>query len=168
MSKALLRRIGKSGGFLGRNLGPFQNIGLYLIENVLKPLAKSALISLGSIAAASATDEATRKKLLGSVYVTLIISNKEMNDIMKIVKSLEEIVLLINLVRKAIKNEAKEQKGGFLGMLLGTLRTNLVGNLSTGKGKIEHVKEELVKVRIFNSALSFKKFWNTKVLSKWY
>ena len=56
-----------------------------------------------------------------------------MNDIMKIVKSLEEFGLLI---KGAIKNEAKEQKGGFLSMLLGTLGTSLLGNLLTGKGTI--------------------------------
>ena len=52
-----------------------------------------------------------------------------MNNIKKIVKSLEESGLLIKGVNKAIKNEAKEQKGGFLGMLLGTLGASLLGNL---------------------------------------
>ena len=64
---------------------------------------------------------------------TLIISNEEMNDIIKIVKSLEESGLLIKGVRKSIKNEAKEQKGRFLSMLLGTLGVSLMGNLLTGK-----------------------------------
>ena len=68
--------------------------------------------------------------------MALIISNEEMNDIMKIVKSLEESGLLIKGVSQTIKNEAKEQKGGFLGMLLGTLDASLLGNLLTGKGKI--------------------------------
>ena len=67
---------------------------------------------------------------------TLIISNEEMNDIMKIVKSLEESGLLIKGVSEAIKNEAKEQKGGFVEMLLGTLGASLLGNLLTGKAKI--------------------------------
>ena len=57
-----------------------------------------------------------------------------MNDIMKIIKSLEEYGLLIKGVSETIKNEAKEQKGGFLGMLLGTLGASLLGNLLTGKG----------------------------------
>ena len=56
---------------------------------------------------------------------TLIISNEETNDIMKIVKSLEESGLLIKIVSKTIKNEAKEEKRGFLGMLLGTLGASL-------------------------------------------
>ena len=64
---------------------------------------------------------------------TLIISSEEMNDIIKIVKSLEESGLLIKGVRKSIKNEAKEQKGRFLSMLLGTLGVSLMGNLLTGK-----------------------------------
>ena len=57
-----------------------------------------------------------------------------MNDIMKIIKSLEEYGLLIKGVSETIKNEAKEQKGGFLGMLLDTLGASLLGNLLTGKG----------------------------------
>ena len=66
----------------------------------------------------------------------LIISNKEMNDIMKIVKSLEESGLLIKRVSETIKNESKEQKGGFLSMSLVTLNASLLGNLLTGKGTI--------------------------------
>ena len=68
--------------------------------------------------------------------VPLIISNEEMNDIMKIIKSLEESGLLIKGVSETIKNEAKEQKGGFLGMLLGTLCVSLLGNLLAGKGTL--------------------------------
>ena len=59
-----------------------------------------------------------------------------MNDIMKIVKSLEESGFLIKGVSKTIKNEAKEQKGGFLSMLLGTLGASLLGILLTGKDTI--------------------------------
>ena len=59
-----------------------------------------------------------------------------MNDIMKIVKSLEESSLLIKGLNEAIKNETKEQKGGFFGMLLRNLGASLLGNLSTGKGTI--------------------------------
>ena len=61
--------------------------------------------------------------------MTLIIFNEEMNDIIEIVKSFKESGLLIK-----IQNEAKEQKGGFLSMLLGTLGASLLGNLLTGKG----------------------------------
>ena len=59
-----------------------------------------------------------------------------MNNIIKIVTSLEESGLSIKSVSKAIKNEAKEQKGAFIGMLLGTLGASLSGNLSTDKGAI--------------------------------
>ena len=65
---------------------------------------------------------------------TLIISNEEINDIMKIIKSLEDAGLLIKVVSETIENEAKEQKGGFLGMFLGTLGASLLGKLLTGKG----------------------------------
>ena len=74
--------------------------------------------------------------MFGSGNTTLIISNKEINGIMKIIKSLAKSGLLIKGVSEAIKNEAKEQKGGFLGMLLGTLGASLLGNLLTSKGAI--------------------------------
>ena len=67
--------------------------------------------------------------------ITLIILNEEMN-IMKIVKSLEKSGVLIKSISKAIKNEAKEQKGGFLSMLISTVVASLSGNLLTGEGKI--------------------------------
>ena len=66
--------------------------------------------------------------------MTLIISNEEMNDIVEIIQALENFNILINGVTKTIKNETKEQKGGFLSMLLGTLGASLLGNLLTGKG----------------------------------
>ena len=68
--------------------------------------------------------------------MTLIISNEEINDIMKIATSLKESGLLIKGVSNAIKNETKERKGRFLGMLLGTLSASLLGNLLTGKDTI--------------------------------
>ena len=107
-----------------------------LIGNVLKPLAKSVLIPLGLTTAASATDAAIHKKMFGSGTTILTISNEEIHDIMKIVKSLVDSGLLIKGVSETIKNEAKKQKGGFLGMLLGTLGASLLGNLLTNKGTI--------------------------------
>ena len=81
--------------------------------------------------------------MLGSEYTILIISNEEMEDIMKIVKSLEDSGLLIKGVRETIKNEAKEEKGEFLRMLLGILGASLLGNLLTGKGTIRAGKETI-------------------------
>ena len=78
------------------------------MKNVLKPLAKSVFIPLGLTVAASATDAAIHKKIFGSSMTTLIISKEEMDDIMKIVKLLEESGLLIKGVRETIKNETKE------------------------------------------------------------
>ena len=103
-----------------------------LTGNVLKPLAKSVLISLGLTAAASATDATIHKKMFGSGNATLIISNEEVNGVTNIIKYLEESGLLIKGVSEAIKNKAKEQSGGFLSVLLGTL--GLFGNLLTVKG----------------------------------
>ena len=59
-----------------------------------------------------------------------------MNDIMKIVQALEDSNILSKGVTKTIKNETKEQEGGFLSMLLGTLGASLLGNLSSGKGTV--------------------------------
>ena len=94
-------------GFLGRLLGPLLKTGLPLKANVLKPLAKSVLVPLELTAAASATDTAIQKKIFGSGTTTLVFSNEDPNDIMKIVKSLEESGLLIKGVSETIKNEAK-------------------------------------------------------------
>ena len=75
-----------------------------------------------------------------------------------LVKSFEESGLLIKAVSETIKNKAKEKKGGFLRMLLGTVGVRLLGN------QLEQVKTKIEQARIFNAS-SFHKFWNTKVLS---
>ena len=123
----------QSGGFLGRLLGPL--LKLPLIINAIKRLAKSVLIPLGLTAVASAADAGIHRKILGSGNTTtLIISNYEIEDIIKIVKSLEGSGLLLKGVTETVQNEVKEQKGGFLSMLLGTLGASLLGNLLTGWG----------------------------------
>ena len=111
-----MHKIGQSGGFLGILLGPLLKFGLLLKK------AKSALISLGLTVAASATDAAIYKKMFGSGTTTLLISNEEINDMFN------------KRCCETIKNKAKEQKGIFLSMLLGTLSSSLLGNLLTGKG----------------------------------
>ena len=130
LSKAQIFKIIQSGGFLGSLLsklaGPLMKVAI--------PLAKNVLAPLGITAAASAIDAGIQKKIHGSGTTTLIISNEEMNDLMKIVQALEDSNILLKGVTKTIKNETKEQKGGFLSMLLGTLGASLLGNLLTGKG----------------------------------
>ena len=88
---------------------------------VAMPLAKNVLAPLGLSAAISAIDGSIKKKMFGSGATTLIIANDEMVDILKIVKSLENSGVLLNGVSETIQHEAKEQRGGFLSMLLGTL-----------------------------------------------
>ena len=73
------------------------------------------------------------KKMHGSGTTTLIISNEEMNDIMKIVQALEDSNILLKGITKTIDNETKEQRGGFLGLILGTLGASFLGNMLTGK-----------------------------------
>ena len=105
-------------------------------ENILKPLANNVLIPSGLTVAAAETDAAIHKKMFGSGDTALIISNEEINDIMKIIKPLEESGLLIKGVSETIKNEAEEQKSGFLALLLGILGASSLGNLLTDKDTI--------------------------------
>ena len=105
-----LSKIRQHRGFLGRILGPLLKSGLPLIGNVLKPIAKSVLIPLGLTAAALTTNAANHSKRFGSGFTTVIISNEEMNDIMKIVKTLERSVLSIKGVRKTITMKQKKRK----------------------------------------------------------
>ena len=161
----------QSGGFLGRLLDPLLKTGLPLIKNVIKPLGKSVLIPLGLTAAAA--DAGIHKKILGSGHRTshhnntiLIISNNEMKDMIRIAKSLGDSGLLMERFSLTIRNEAKERKGGFLSMLLGTLGANLLGNISTGKGinragegiirpSYENKRQDYEKKLIFNIASYF-------------
>ena len=136
LSKAQLSKMIQSVGFLGRLLGPLLRTGLSLMKSAIQPLVKSVLVPLG-LAAASTADAVIHKKVLGSGHSTnLIISNDEMEDISKIVKSLEDSGVLLEGVSETIKNEAKEQRGGFLSMLLGTLGASFLGDILLGKGVI--------------------------------
>ena len=101
---------------------------------VAAPFAKKISPPLGITAAASSIDAGIQKKIHGSGTTTLIISNEEMNDIMKIVQALENSNILLKEVTKTIQNERKKQKGGLFSMLLGTLAASLLGNLLLGKG----------------------------------
>ena len=132
-AKTQLSKMTQSGGFLGNLLsklaGPLMKVAM--------PLAKNVLAPLGLTAAMSAIDGSIKKKMLGSGTTTLTISNDEMNDIIKIIKSLEDSGVILKGVSETIQHEAKEQRGGFLNMLLGTLGSSLLGNLLTGgKGVI--------------------------------
>ena len=130
LSKTQISKLILSGEFLGSLLrklaGP--------LMKVAAPLAKNILAPLGITAATSAIDAEIQKKIHDSGTTTLIISNKEMNDKMKIVQALEDSNILLKRVTKTTKNEIKEQKGGFLSMLLGTLRASLLGNILSRRG----------------------------------
>ena len=107
--------------------------GLPLMKNVLTPTAKSVLLPLELSAGMSAADAAIQKKIYASGITTLIISNKEMEDIMKIVKLLEESGLPIKGISETIKNETNKQKGRFLPMLFGTLDASILVSALTGR-----------------------------------
>ena len=100
------------------------------------PLVKNVLTPQGITAANSAIDAGIQKKINSSGTTTLLISNEEMNDIMKIVKALKDSNILLKGVTKTIKNETKERKQGFLGMLLGTLGASLLSNMLAEKGTV--------------------------------
>ena len=127
LSKAQIKKLIQSGGFLGKLLsklsGPLMKVAL--------PLAKNVLAPLGLTPAMSAIDGSIQKKTHG-LGVKLIIEQEDMNDIMKITEALENSGILLKGVTKTIENKTKEQRGGFLGMLLGTLGASLLGNLLAG------------------------------------
>ena len=140
LSKAQIKKIIQSGGFFGKLLsklaGPLMKVEM--------PLAKNVLAPLGLTAAMCATDGSIQKKIHGS-GVKLIIEQKDMNDIMKIIKALENSGILLKGVSKTIKNETKKQRGGFLSMLLGTLGASLLGNLLTGGKGIMRAGDGIVR-----------------------
>ena len=131
LSRAQMSKIIQSRVFLRSLLSklasPLMEVAIPLVKNVLAPL--------GITAAASAIDAGIQKKekIYGSGTTTLIISNEETNDIMENLQALEDSNILRKGVTKTIKNETKEQKGGFLSMLLGTLGASLLGNLLAEK-----------------------------------
>ena len=134
----------QSRGFISRLLGLLLKTDLPLMKNVIKPLAESVLIQ-----------------------------NDEIEDIIKIVKSLDDFGLLLTGVSERIQNEAKEQRGVFLSMLLGTFSASLLGKILARKGVIrardgaaaKKQGQEIVRMamnlkglqskRIFNAASSF-------------
>ena len=127
LSKVQISKLIQSGGFLGSLLsklaGPLMKVAI--------PLAKNVLAPIGITTSTSAFDAEIHKKIHDSSRpwsTTLTISNKEMNDVIKIVQALEDSKILLKRVTKVIKNETKEQKGGFLSMLLCTLGASLLGN----------------------------------------
>ena len=167
LSKTQLSKIIQSEGFLGRLLGPLLRTGLPLMKSVIKLLAKSVLLPLGLTAAASAADAGIHKKILGSGHnnnTALIISNDEIDGILEIVKSLEDSGVSLKGASETIQNEAKEQRGGFLSMLLGTLGASLLGDLLTknlsGKGVIR-AGERIIRAGYGSKRSSFKNFFDS-------
>ena len=96
------------------------------------------------------------KNILGSGTTTLMISNDEMEDIIKIVKSFEDSSSLLKGVSKTIQDEAKEQKGGLLSMLLGTLGASLLGDILAGK-RMNRAGEGFIRAS-YGSSIKSKEF----------
>ena len=140
LSKAQIKKIIQSGGFLGKLLSKLAGA---LMKGVL-PLAKNVLAPIGLTAAISPIHGSIQKKIHGS-GVKLIIEQEDMNDIMKIIEALEHSGILLKGVTKTIENETKEQRGGFLGTLLGTLGARLLDNLLTGGKGIMRAGDGIVR-----------------------
>ena len=155
LSRTQLSKMIQSGGFLGNFLsklaGPLMKVAMPLAKNVLAPLGLSA--------AMSAIDGSIKKKMLGSGTTTF--SNDEMDNILKIVKSLENSGVLLKGVSEAIQHEAKEQRGRLLGMLLGTLDASLLVDVLSkglsGKGVIR-AGEGTIRAGYSSKGSSLKKF----------
>ena len=163
LSKAQIKKLIQSGGLLGKLLsklaGPLMKVAL--------PLAKNVLAPLGLTAAMSTIDGSIQKKIHGS-GVKSVIEQEDMNDIMKVIEALENSGILLKGANKTIENETKEQRGGFLSMLLGTLGASLLGNLLTGKG-IMRAGDGIVragsgsKKKTLNSLLPFHPLTNIEI-----
>ena len=140
LSKAQIKKLIQSGGFLGKLLsklaGPLMKVALSLAKNIFPPL--------GLTAAMSAIDGSIQKKIHGS-GVKLTIEEEDLKDNMKIIEALENSGILLKGVSKTIENETKEQKGGFLSMLLGTLGASLLDNLLSGGKGIMRAGEGIVR-----------------------
>ena len=134
--KGTTRKITSQERRLLNFLRPLMTAGLPIMKTVLTPLTKSVFLSVGFAAGISAADVATENKIYTSGITGLMISKEETEDIMKIVESLEESGLLIKGISETNENKAKEQKGGFLPILLGTLAASILGNALIGRGVI--------------------------------
>ena len=140
LSKAQIKKLIQSGGFLGKLLSKLADP----LMKLALPLAKNVLAPLGLTAAMSAIDGNIQKKIHGS-GVKLISEQENLNDIMKIIEALENSGILLKGVTKTIENETKEKRGVFLGMLLGTLGASLLGNLLTGGKGMMRAGEKIVR-----------------------
>ena len=140
LSKTQIKKLIQSGGFLGKLLSKLAS----RLMKVAIPLAKNVLAPLGLPAAMSAIDGSIQKKIYVS-GVKLIIEQEDMNNIIKIIEALENSGILLKGVTKTIENETKEQRGGFLSMLLGTLGASLLGNLLIDEKGMMRAGEGIVR-----------------------
>ena len=165
LSKSQIKKLIQSGGFLGKLLsklaGPLMKVAM--------PLAKNVLAPLGLTAAMSAIDGGIQKKMRGE-GIKLIIGQEDMNDVIKIIEALENSGILLKGVSKTMENETKEQRGGFLSMLLGILGASLLGNLLSGKGMmrtgdgiVRAVEGSRIKKNPLNSLLPFNPLTNIEI-----
>ena len=156
LSKAQIKKLIQSGGFLGNLLsklaGPLMKVAL--------PLAKNILATLGLTFAMSAIDGSIHKKIHGS-GIKLIIEEEDMNDIMRIIEVLENSGILLKGVSKTIENETKDQRGGLLSMLLGTLGAILLGKLLTRGKSIMRAGDGILRAGGGSGSKKIPKFFIT-------
>lgn len=134
LSKPQLHKVTQEGGFLGSTLSKF-----------LVPLAQNVLGPLGITTAASAIDGTIQNKMHGrgilnndnddnDYDISISIKEKELKDILKIMKSIEENGVFIEGISDTVKQKVNKQKGGLLSLLLGTLASSILGNILSDKG----------------------------------
>ena len=163
LSKAQIKKMIQSRGFLGKLLSKLAG----LLMNVAMPLVKNVLTPLGLTAFMSAIVGGIQKKMRGD-RIKLVIEQENMNDIKKIIEALQNSGILLKGVTKTIENETKEQRGGFLSMLLGTLGASLLGNLLTGGKGIVRAGEGVIGAgegikKKLNSLLPFHPLTNFEI-----
>ena len=123
LSKTQIFKMIQYGVFIGPLLSKLAGS----LMKVVAPLGKNISAPVEITGVASSTDAKIQKKIHGPGTTTLTISNEERNDIMKIVQAFEDSNVLLKGITKAIENETTEQKGEFLGMLVGILIASLLG-----------------------------------------
>ena len=156
-SKNQLSKMMQSRGFLGNLLsklvGPLMKVARSLAKNVLAPL--------GLTAAMSAIDGSIKKKMLGSGTTTLIISNDEMNDLIKIVKSLEDCGIILKGISETIQHEAKEQRGGDV---IRSFRCFIISKFITGGNGIIRAGKGIKKKKKSNLLIPFHPLTNFEII----
>ena len=150
------------------------SVGLPLMKNVLTPLAKSVLVPWRLTTTASAINTAIQKKIYGSGTTVLVFSNEDLNDIMKIMKSIQISGFLIKEVSETVENEAKKTKRWISWYLLGIWGASFLRNVLASKIRVVRSSKRWPwcyqgwwRTRFLKLFYHLTNFEIQKLLSKW-